>query len=340
MHLTDFDYEYPPELIAQEPLGERDASRLLVMDRATGRCEHRQMHDLPALLSPGDLLVLNDTRVLPMRLRGTTDSGRAIELLLLEDLHDPLCARWRALAKGMKRLRMGQNLRFSPTFVATIVAREDDTVIVAFDMPSAEFRRQLDQCGEPPLPPYITRAVQPEDRARYQTVFANHDGSAAAPTAGLHFSEALLTACRARGIDTAHVTLHVGLDTFQPIRVENLSHHHMHGEYFSVPETTRAAIATTKQRGGRVIAVGTTSVRALESMAELDRPDGITQLFITPGFRFQIVDALLTNFHQPRTTLLALVSAFTGREHILAAYREAIANRYRLFSYGDAMLLM
>lgn len=340
MRLTDFDYEFPPELIAQEPLGERDASRLLVMDRAMGRCDHRQMRDLPSLVSPGDLLVLNDTRVLPMRLRGTTDSGRAIELLLLEDLHDPLCARWRALAKGMKRLRMGQHLQFSPTFVATVVARDDDTVIVAFDMPSAEFHRQLDQCGEPPLPPYITRPVRRDDRARYQTVFANHDGSAAAPTAGLHFSEGLLTACRARGIDTAHVTLHVGLDTFQPIRVQDLSQHHMHGEFFSVPEATRAAIADTKHRGGRVIAVGTTSVRALESMAALDRSEGTTHLFITPGFQFQLVDALLTNFHQPRTTLLALVSAFTGREHVLAAYREAITERYRLFSYGDAMLLV
>lgn len=339
MHLTDFDYEYPPELIAQEPLAERDASRLLVMDRVAGRCDHRQMRDLPSLVSPGDLLVLNDTRVLPMRLRGTTDRGRAIEVLLLADLHDPLCARWRALAKGMKRLWMGQTLRFSPTFVATIVARDDDTVIVVFDMPSADFRRQLDQCGEPPLPPYITRPVRREDRARYQTVFASYDGSAAAPTAGLHFSEALLERCRARGIATAHVTLHVGLDTFQPIRVEDLAQHHMHGEYFSVPAATRAAIATTTQRGGRVIAVGTTSVRALESMAALDRSDGITQLFITPGFQFQIVDALLTNFHQPRTTLLALVSAFTGRERTLAAYRDAIAQRYRLFSYGDAMFI-
>ncbi len=340
MLLSDLDYAYPTELVAQEPLAQRESSRLLVVKRDSGACHHHLMRDLPALLAPGDLLVCNDSRVLPMRLRGMRDSGASVEVLLIEDITGGSPhATWRALTSKMKRLRVGDRLTFASDVAATVLTRETETLVIQFNLAPAQFRARLETIGEPPLPPYITRAVRTEDRARYQTIFAKHDGSAAAPTAGLHFSDALFAACRARGINIAYVTLHVGLDTFQPIRVEDLTAHQMHGEYFSVPIETREAIANTGQHNGRIIAVGTTTVRALESMATFQRSDGVTQLFITPGYAFKIVNGMITNFHQPRTTLLALVAAFAGREHLLAAYREAIAQRYRLFSYGDGMFI-
>ncbi len=350
MQLSEFDYHYPLDLIAQEPLPERDASRLLVLDRTSGNIQHEQMRSLPHVLAPNDLLIVNNSRVLPMRIHGTRANGSPVELLLLEEVsHEADSVVWRGLATKMKRLQPGDRLQCAADLTITVLAREDDTLQLRFSVDRATLRTLLDRIGTPPLPPYITRAPAPSDRARYQTVFAAHDGSAAAPTAGLHFSEALLAQCRDRGIGIAYVTLHVGLDTFQPIRVEDLTQHRMHGEFFHIPQATRDAIIATQSRGGRIIAVGTTAVRALESYAQLQRAEGITQLFITPGYQFQLVDALVTNFHQPRTTLLALVSAFAalpdrqgrqGRERILAAYREAIAQRYRLFSYGDAMLIL
>lgn len=339
MRLADLDYTYPLALIAQEPLPERDGARLLWLDRHTGSSTHQQIRNLPQLLAPGDLLVCNDSRVLPLRLtarRGTMPC----EVLLLEELPGGVWATWRAFTTKMKRLAVGERLDFSPELRGDIIGREKDTLQIRFNVSAAQLRDALLTLGTPPLPPYIQRAPQPDDRTRYQTIFARTDGSAAAPTAGLHLSERLMAACRARGIEIAFVTLHIGRDTFQPIRVDNLHQHQMHGEYFSVPDATHTAIVTTRAHGGRVVAVGTTTARALESMAALDRPEGTTQLFILPGFHFRLVSALLTNFHQPRTTLLALVAAFAGRDQIQMAYRTAIQERYRLFSYGDAMLIL
>ncbi len=336
MRIEDFTFEYPPELVAQEPLAARDASRLLVMSRDSGVCQHAQMLDLPSLLSPGDLLVVNDTRVLPMRLAGTRRSGGRTEILLLAREREK--EHWTALGFPMRKLTPGTEIIFTDEISARVVSRDAQTLQLEFRCPQP-LVDLLPSIGVPPLPPYITRETTPSDITRYQTLFAAQNGSAAAPTAGLHFSEHLLARCAARGIGRASVTLHVGIDTFQPMRTDLITDHRMHGEFFSVPESTRRAIESTKKNGGRVVAVGTTAVRALESAALLGQHEGITHCFIYPGYAFRVVDALLTNFHQPRSTLLVMVSAFAGREKILAAYREAITQRYRLFSYGDAMLI-
>jgi S-adenosylmethionine:tRNA ribosyltransferase-isomerase len=342
MHLLDLDYQYAPELIAQEPLLDRAASRLLMYDRTTKQIAHHRFLQLPTLLRSGDLLIINDSRVRPARLIATRPSGGRAEVLLLHPIateHGGSC--WKALATRLKKLEPGTTLRFGADLSGVVDSRTHDGLTITFSRSQAEIETIVEQIGEPPLPPYIKRAAIAEDRERYQTVYASETGSAAAPTAGLHFTPEVLQSCHAAGIHTAPVTLHVGLDTFQPIRSANPFDHPMHGEYFDIPRTTLDRIAQTRAMGGRVIAVGTTTVRALESAAALHRLNGSTQMFIYPGFRFRWTDGMITNFHQPRTTLLLMVSAFIGSHHqLFAAYQEAITRKYRLFSYGDAMIVV
>jgi len=339
MRTLDFDYDLPPELIAQHPLEERDAARMLVVDPISGALAHSAIRDLPQFLDPGDLLVLNDSRVLPARLLGRRGDGGGAEVLLLRPL-DPQRGRWEALTRPSRRLPVGSRIGFAGSDLsATVEDREGETTIVRLDGaadPLAEVRR----VGVMPTPPYIKERLA--DPARYQTVYAREEGSAAAPTAGLHFTPALLDAVRRRGVETAFVTLHVGLDTFRPVRVDDPAEHQIHQEWYRVEESVAASVRRTRQRGGRVVAVGTTCVRVLESAADgslVRAGDGWTGLMILPGYRFQVVDALLTNFHLPKSTLLMLVSAFAGRERIMAAYREAIKERYRFYSFGDCMLI-
>jgi len=332
--LDDFDYPLPPHLIAQAPLAERAASRLLVMRGA--QLADRRIADLPALLAPGDLLVMNDTRVLHARLRGQKDSGGQVEVLVERILDDNEVL---AQVRASKSPRAGSSLMLEGTLKVAVLGREGEFYRLRFD---GDAQALVEQHGHVPLPPYIDRAAAAADEARYQTVFAREKGSVAAPTAGLHFDADLLQQLAARGIDTAYVTLHVGAGTFQPVRVQQLSEHRMHRERWQLPQATVAAIAATRQRGGRIVAVGTTTLRTLESAAragDLRGGSGETDLFVTPGFEFKVVDRLVTNFHLPKSTLLMLVSAFGGLEHIRAAYRHAIAHDYRFFSYGDAMLI-
>ncbi|HTY99265.1 MAG TPA: tRNA preQ1(34) S-adenosylmethionine ribosyltransferase-isomerase QueA [Rhodocyclaceae bacterium] len=333
--VDDFDYLLPPELIAQAPLPERTASRLLSVDGK--RLDDRRIVDLPLLLVPGDLLVMNDTRVLHARLLGRKlGSGGAVEVLVERVVaRDEVVAQLRV----SKKPKPGGRLLLEEGLEVEVVAREGEFYRLRFDGDAVEL---IERHGRLPLPPYIERAAAEVDEERYQTVFARQKGSVAAPTAGLHFDRDLLAAIEARGIETAHVTLHVGAGTFQPVRVHRLAEHRMHREHYLVPPATVDAVAACRQRGGRVVAVGTTSLRALESAAlagELAAGEGETELFITPGFRFRVADRLLTNFHLPKSTLLMLVSAFGGLENLRAAYRHAIEQRYRFFSYGDAMLI-
>jgi S-adenosylmethionine:tRNA ribosyltransferase-isomerase len=334
--LSDFDYELPPELIAQTPAVARTASRLLHI--AGAKLSDRAFADLPELLAPGDLLVFNDTKVIRSRLHGRKDSGGKVELLLERIVADDEA--WMQLSASHPP-RAGDSVALDGGARATVIERDGRffRVRIATDVPLAAY---LDRHGKVPLPPYIARAPRPEDSERYQTVYARHPGAVAAPTAGLHFDEPMLECLRKRGVAFAYVTLHVGAGTFQPVEVEDLAQHRMHSERFDIPAATVAAVAAARAAGSSVIAVGTTSLRALESAAT---PDGLragtaeTELFVTPGFRFRIVDRLLTNFHLPRSTLLMLVSAFGGYAPIRAAYAHAIRERYRFFSYGDAMLL-
>jgi S-adenosylmethionine:tRNA ribosyltransferase-isomerase len=332
----DFDYELPDEAIAQQP-APRGESRLLVLDGA-GQERHRRVRDLPELLSPGDLLVVNDTRVLPARLFGRrAGSGGRVELLLVEKLGP---VEWEALAKPGRKARPGTVLELAPGLTAEVVSKgEDGRHRVRFSAPVEE---HLERRGHVPLPPYIKRPDTAEDRERYQTVYARRPGAIAAPTAGLHFTAELLDELRRRDVEITEVTLHVGIGTFKPVTAALVHEHVMDRERYEVCAAAAAAVARAREQGGRVVAVGTTVVRTLESAATADggvRPgSGTTGLFITPGYRFQVVDVLLTNFHLPRSTLLMLVSAFAGRERVLAAYREAIAAGYRFYSYGDAML--
>ena len=345
MKVAAFDYELPPERIAQEPAARRDASRLLVLDRDTGRILHRSFPDLLDELRPADLLVLNDTEVLPARLVGEKPTGGRVEVLLVEPL-DPGAAPtvWRALVDGSKSLRPGTRLRFRGGIEAVARAREGDTWCVELIQGP---RAAMDAAGEMPLPPYVRRERDDPrralDRERYQTVYAKAPGASAAPTAGLHFTEELLARLGERGVATACLTLHVGLGTFLPVREDEVEAHVMHEEAFAIPPEAASAIADCRARGGRVVAVGTTVTRVLETVAA--EPGGIratrgrTRLFIYPGFRFRAVDALVTNFHLPRSTLLMLVCAFAGREPVLAAYAEALREGYRFASYGDAMFV-
>jgi S-adenosylmethionine:tRNA ribosyltransferase-isomerase len=341
--LADFDYALPPECIAQQPTPERDAARLLRLPREQGPCAHAHVRDLPEQLRPGDLLVRNVTRVLPARLRGRKPSGGAAEALLIAALPDPP-GRFRALVKQSGRMRPGAKLRFGPPGAeldAELVERgEAGEVVLAFAPQADPYA-----IGEAPLPPYIRRdAARPEDAPRYQTVYARVPGSVAAPTAGLHLSEALLAKLGARGIGLADLVLHVGPGTFRPLGPEQLASGRLAREAFSLPAETAAAIAATRERGGRVVAVGTTSARVLEARARaagrVEPGAGETELFLRPGSRFEVVDGLLTNFHLPRSSLLLLVAAFAGRERVLAAYAEAIRAGYRFYSYGDAMLVL
>lgn len=346
---SDFDFHLPDELIAQSPLPQRDAGRLLVLPRHEGAPSHRRFRELPGLLREGDLLVLNDARVIPARLKGTKASGGRAELLLC----DPLPpsgdrAAWRCMGGSSKPFRAGGILHFvreGETLSAEVLAvHEGGFVDVAFDVAPDAFLDRLDALGELPLPPYLGRAPEAFDGDRYQTVFARERGAVAAPTAGLHFTDESFLALAEAGIQTATVTLHVGPGTFLPVRVEELDAHRMHAERYQIPVATAEAVARTRAAGGRVIAVGTTALRTLESAADgegrvLQGP-GVSELFVRPGFQFSVVDGLLTNFHLPRSTLVMLVAALTGRERLLAAYEEAVAERYRFYSYGDAMLVI
>lgn len=332
--LDDFDYQLPTECIAQAPLDERSASRLLVM--AGAALEDRQFIDLPDFLAPGDLLVMNDTRVLHARLFGQKATGGQVEVLVERVTADDEAL---AQVRASKSLKPGGRLRLEDAFDAEVIGREGEFYRLHFPDNAIEL---IERHGRLPLPPYIERAAANADEERYQTVFARERGSVAAPTAGLHFDATLLERLRDKGIGIAHVTLHVGAGTFQPVRVHDLSEHRMHREHYHVPQATADAIAATQKRGGRIVAVGTTTLRTLESAAaegSLKVGAGETALFITPGFNFRVVDVLITNFHLPKSTLLMLVSAFGGLEAIRAAYRHAIDSGYRFFSYGDAMLI-
>lgn len=342
MKPSDFDYDLPERLIAQEPVEPRDASRLLVLPRGGGPTRHLRFSDLPEVLAPGDLLVMNDTRVIPARLVGRKESGGRCELLLVADLGGA-GDRWRAMGQASKPLRAGSRLAFGDLHARVEAAEGEGFFAVRFDRGGPALLEALEREGRVPLPPYIRREPTAADRERYQTVLARRPGSAAAPTAGLHFTERLLARLDRRGIRRATVTLHVGPGTFLPVRAATLAGHRMHPERYFVPEEAARALADCRERGGRVVAVGTTTVRTLESAlagSSLRQGWGETDLFIHPGYRFRGIGALVTNFHLPRSTLLMLACAFGGRERVLAAYREATGLGYRFYSYGDAMVIL
>ena len=337
MKVTDFDYDLPKELIAQHPMEPRDHSRLLVLDKDTGVIQHRHFYDLPEYLHPGDLLVFNDTRVIPARLYGKKDTGANVEVLLLirKNTTD-----WEALVRPGKKLQIGAKIKFSDELSCTIVDHTDfGGRVVRFEFEGV-FEEILDRIGETPLPPYITAPL--EDKERYQTVYNRERGSAAAPTAGLHFTQELLRKIREMGCEEVFVTLHVGLGTFRPVSVENIEDHNMHKEFYTVSEEAAAAINKAKAEGRRIVAVGTTAVRTLESAGAsgvMKAGGAWTQIFIYPGYRYKFVDALVTNFHLPQSTLMMLVSALSSRDIILQTYAEAVKEKYRFFSFGDAMFI-
>ncbi len=338
---SDFSFELPRELIAQDPLEERTSSRLLVLDRHSGAVSHHVFREIGDFLRPGDCLVLNNTKVIPARLLGEREgTGAHVELLLLKRRSGDV---WETLVRPGKKCRPGTVLTFGDGLLKAEILEtvEEGNRLVRF-IYEGIFEEALDRLGEMPLPPYITHKLQ--DRNRYQTVYAKYEGSAAAPTAGLHFTNELLAELEEKGIGLAYVTLHVGLGTFRPVKEENVLEHHMHSEHFQVSRETAELINRTKARGGRIVCVGTTSCRTIESAAD---ETGIvhpcskdTEIFIYPGYRFKVLDALITNFHLPESTLIMLVSALAGREHVLAAYEEAVRERYRFFSFGDAMLVI
>ena len=340
MDVKDFYFDLPQELIAQDPLEDRSASRLLVLNKHTGRVTHRHFRDIKEYLKPGDCLVINDTKVIPARLFGIKkDTGAKIEVLLLKRRENDI---WETLVKPGKKAKPGTELEFGDgRLTATVVdVVEEGNRLIQFHYEGI-FEEILDELGQMPLPPYITHQLQ--DKNRYQTVYAKHEGSAAAPTAGLHFTKELLDEIEAMGVKIAHVTLHVGLGTFRPVKVENVLDHHMHSEFYMVEESEAKKVNDTKAAGGRVICVGTTSCRTIESAAGADGTlkagSGWTEIFIYPGYQFKILDCLITNFHLPESTLVMLVSALAGRESVLEAYQQAIKERYRFFSFGDAMFI-
>ncbi len=338
MKLSDFMYDLPEERIAQTPVEPRDHSRLMVLHRGTGEIEHRHFYDIVDYIDPGDCLVINETKVIPARLYGERPTGGACEVLLLKQLGPK---RWETLVRPGKKLKPGAEVIFGDGRLKCRVLESTDAGgrVVEFEC-EGSFEAALDALGEMPLPPYIHEKL--EDPGRYQTVYAKQDGSAAAPTAGLHFTPELLDKIRAKGVDIVPVLLHVGLGTFRPVKAENIEEHEMHSEYFEVSEDAAARVNAARARGNRVIAVGTTSVRTLESASEngkLVAKRGDTSIFIKPGYRFQLVDALITNFHLPGSTLIMLVSALYDRERILAAYEEAVREEYLFFSFGDAMFI-
>ncbi len=340
MDVKDFYYDLPQELIAQDPLKQRDESRLLVLNKTTGEWQHRTFRNILDYINPGDCLVLNNTKVLPARLIGTREGHEGkIEVLLLKRKSKD---EWEALVRPGKKLRPGTRVTFGDGKLKgeIIDILEEGNRLVRFEYEGV-FEEVLDELGQMPLPPYITHQL--EDKNRYQTVYAKHDGSAAAPTAGLHFTEELLREVEKRGIKIAYVTLHVGLGTFRPVKVENVLDHHMHSEFYIIDEEAANTINTAKAQGNKVICVGTTSCRTIESVADgdghIEPKSGWTDIFIYPGYKFKVLDSLITNFHLPESTLLMLVSALAGREHILAAYEEAVREKYRFFSFGDAMMI-
>lgn len=340
MKLSDYDYHLPEELIAQDPLSVRSESRLMVLDKNTGDIEHKHFYDIKDYLKPGDCLVLNNTRVIPARLIGEKeDTHGKVEVLLLKRKSDDT---WESLVKPGKKARPGARISFGNGLlvgeVMDIVEEGDRIIKFHYD---GIFEEILDQLGQMPLPPYITHKLK--DRNRYQTVYAKYDGSAAAPTAGLHFTKELLQEIRDMGVNIAEVTLHVGLGTFRPVKEDNILDHHMHSEYYQISKEAADLINETRANGGRIISVGTTSTRTLESAAAEDGTlrecSGWTEIFIYPGYKFKAIDGLITNFHLPESTLIMLVSALAGREHVLHAYEEAVEARYRFFSFGDAMFI-
>lgn len=339
MKTSDFYFDLPEELIAQTPLERRDASRLLCLDKTSGAMEHRVFSELPELLRPGDCLVMNDSRVLPARLLGARETGGAAELLLLRELG---AGKWECLARPGKKLRPGSKVTFGDGELEAEILEtaEGGNRIVQFKYEGI-FLEVLERLGRMPLPPYIKTEL--EDGERYQTVYSKELGSAAAPTAGLHFTKELLGKIEAMGVRECFVTLHVGLGTFRPVKAEDIEEHEMHSEFCIMPEETARIITETKRNGGRVVCVGTTSCRTVESFANedgtMDAKSGWTNIFVYPGYRFKCLDALITNFHLPESTLIMLVSALAGREHILTAYKEAVERRYRFFSFGDAMFI-
>ncbi|MBQ6550503.1 MAG: tRNA preQ1(34) S-adenosylmethionine ribosyltransferase-isomerase QueA [Lachnospiraceae bacterium] len=340
MDVKDFDYELPEELIAQDPIARRDESRLLILDKETGAIRHSIFRNIIDELNPGDCLVVNNTKVIPARLLGTREGQTGkIEVLLLRRLEGDV---WETLVKPGKKCRVGTRLTFGDGLLRAEVTDvvEEGNRLIRFEYKGI-FEEILDRLGEMPLPPYITHKL--EDKNRYQTVYAKHEGSAAAPTAGLHFTPELLQAIQDKGVELAEVTLHVGLGTFRPVKVDKIEDHHMHSEFYIISREAAEKINRAKETGHRVICVGTTSCRTIESAAgpdgRLKETSGWTDIFIYPGYRFKVLDALITNFHLPQSTLVMLVSALAGREHILNAYQEAIRERYRFFSFGDAMFI-
>ncbi|KYG86034.1 tRNA preQ1(34) S-adenosylmethionine ribosyltransferase-isomerase QueA [Sellimonas intestinalis] len=341
MKKEDFYFKLPEELIAQDPLEDRSASRLLVLDKESGKIEHRMFRDIKAYLKPGDCLVINDTKVIPARLIGSKIGTDAkIEILLLKRKENDI---WETLVKPGKKAKPGTKISFGEGLLIgeVIDVVEEGNRLIQFSYQGI-FEEILDQLGQMPLPPYITHQL--EDKNRYQTVYAKHSGSAAAPTAGLHFTPELLKEIKESGVDIAHVTLHVGLGTFRPVKVENIQEHHMHSEFYHIEASEAEKINRAKRGGHRIICVGTTSCRTIESAAKpdgtLSECSGWTEIFIYPGYQFKVLDCLLTNFHLPESTLIMLVSALAGREHVLHAYEEAVKEQYRFFSFGDAMLIV
>lgn len=340
MKTSDFWYDLPEELIAQTPLQQRDSSRLLVMDKISGEVKHRHFYDILEYLNPGDCLVMNDSRVLPARLLGHRPTGGAVEVLLLRDLGDK---KWECLCKPGRKMQIGHQVIFGDgELTATVVeVQETGNRVVEFHYDGI-FLEVLERLGKMPLPPYIKAELA--DQERYQTVYSREVGSAAAPTAGLHWTQELLDKAREKGIKTAFVTLHVGLGTFRPVQVDDVLNHHMHAELCMIGDETARILNETKAEGGRIICVGTTSCRTLESLVNEDgsfeAKSKWTEIFIYPGYAFKAMDGLITNFHLPESTLVMLVSAFSSREHILAAYEEAVKERYRFFSFGDAMCIL
>ena len=340
MKTSDFYYDLPEELIAQDPLEDRSSSRLLVLDKETGETSHHVFKEIVNYLNPGDCLVINDTKVIPARLIGAREeTGAKIEVLLLKRGTDDV---WETLVKPGRKAKPGTRISFGDGLLVgeVIDVVEEGNRLIRFEYEGI-FEEILDQLGQMPLPPYITHQLK--DRDRYNTVYAEHPGSAAAPTAGLHFTPALLEEIKKKGVEIAHVTLHVGLGTFRPVKVDDVEHHHMHSEFYMIDEEAAEKINRTKDAGKRVICVGTTSCRTIESAADengrLKACSGWTEIFIYPGYQFKILDCLITNFHLPESTLIMLVSALAGREHVLAAYEEAVRERYRFFSFGDAMFI-
>jgi len=340
MKTSDFYYDLPEELIAQHPIKNREESRLLILDKDTGQVEHRKFKNIIDYLYEGDCLVLNDTRVIPARLFGNREGkDEKIEFLLLKNIEGN---RWETLVKPGKKVKPGGRIIFGDgLLIADVLSIEEDGTRVVEFRYDGIFEEVLDRLGEMPLPPYIKEKL--EDKERYQTVYARHDGSAAAPTAGLHFTKELLRRIEDKGVSISYLTLHVGLGTFRPVKVDNIEEHHMHSEYYELGEEAAFKINSTREKGGRIVAVGTTSVRTLETVATLEGrivpKKGWTDIFIYPGYEFKAVDCLITNFHLPESTLLMLVSALAGKDKILNAYRIAIENKYRFFSFGDAMFI-